>query len=144
MDKYIIVNLVGANTKQQSSMKIWDYRNPSADPPAAASIAAFLAAESYAGIKDADLHEEVSIVGTDPAATANLDYKLKVTANPPTTVGGKDLKFVVPAPKATGELTRHGRRATKAEGDAIVAAWQTANGIAGTYRFKRGIFVQRV
>lgn len=143
MEKYVIVNLVGANAKQQSTMKVWDYRYPTNNPPAAAAILAFLAAESYCGIKDADLHEEVSIVGTDPAPAANLDYKVKVSARPDPTVGGKDLTFAVPAPKATGELTRHGRRATKAEGTALVTAWQTANGISGNYRFKRGIFVQR-
>jgi hypothetical protein len=144
MANFVTVKLHGANPAQKTTMKIWDEQDPNGVPPTGAAVMTFLSTETFAGTNGADLHEDVEIDGTAPAATANLDMKLKVTARPDPAVGGKFLRFDVPAPKQVGEMTRHGRRLSKAEGDAIVAAWLITNNISTGYTFTRGVFRQRV
>lgn len=144
MDKYLIASFTGENRAQQGTMKIWDKDTPDAAFIPEGRVVTFFDGESHCGLASLKSVEQESIIGSVADAGANLDRTLTITARPASTVGGSYLRFVVPAPKATGELTRYGQRATKAEGDALVTAWKTANGITDAYNFVRGVFRQRV
>jgi hypothetical protein len=125
-------------------MKIWDPKNPSLPHVGVTSICTFFSTASKCGLLSIREVSQESIVGTVANTGANLDRVLTVTARPDPTIGGKWLRFRVPAPKATGVMTAQWQRLTNAEGTTLVGAWKTANGISASYTFIRGVFTQRV
>jgi hypothetical protein len=144
MDKYTIATYTGEDRRQKGTMKIWDPKNPSLPHVDSAVISTFFSNASKCGLLSVREVTQESIVGTVAATGANLDRVVTVTARPDPTIGGKWLRFRVPAPKATGIMTAQGQRLTSAEGTTLVGAWKTANGITASYTFIRGVFTQRV
>jgi len=105
-------------------------------------IKTFMALYSDAGIVGVTKCDKLVCAAVAANAGADVDYKLKITYKNTTT--GKYGKIVIPAPVSTltYDPSDKGDRLSADDGDAIVAAYVTANTISDTLVFTRGVLIK--
>jgi len=105
-------------------------------------IKTFMALYSDAAILGVSKVDKLECAVVAANAGADVDYKLKITYKNTTT--GKYGKFVIPAPVSTitYDHSDKGDRVNATDGDAIVAAWVTANTITDSLTFTRGVLIK--
>lgn len=105
-------------------------------------IKTFLGLYSDAAILGVSKVDKLECAKVAAGAGADVDVKLKITYKNTTT--GKYGKIVIPAPKATltYDSTAQGERLTATDGDAIVAAYVTANTLTDSLAFTRGVKIK--